>query len=81
MMFDVCLEGGSRWGLVSEFRGNLSVSLVAPECLQLLLTPLKSVQKLWTAEGVKGGLCSKLLKAHSSVFLTLICAKVSCKKH
>lgn len=57
------------------------MSLVAPEFLQLLLTPLKSVQKLGTAERVKGGLCSKLLKAFSKVFFTLICAKVSCKKH
>lgn len=61
-----CVLGGwLKMGLVSvaEFRGNMSVSLVAPEFLQLLLTPLKSVQKLWTIEGVKGGLRSKLLKA------------------
>lgn len=65
MMFGVCLEGGTRWGLVSaaEFSGNSSVSLVAHELLQLLLTPLKSVQKLWTAEGIKskkGGSHSKI---------------------
>lgn len=63
-MFGVCLEGGTRWGLVSvaEFSGNSSVSLVAHELLQLLLTPLKSVQKLWTPEGIKGGSHSKVLK-------------------
>lgn len=68
------------WGLVSvaEFWGNLSVSLVAPEFLQLLLTPLRSAQNLWTAEGVKD---SKLLKSYSNVFFTLICAEVSCNKH
>lgn len=73
MIFGVCLEGGTRWGLVSvaEFSGNSLVSLVAHELLQLLLTPLKSVQKLWTLEDVKGGPHSKLLKSYSTVFFSL----------
>lgn len=58
----------SRFVFVDEISGNSSMSSVRHELLWLLLTSLKSMQKLLlTSEPIRGGPHSKLLKTYSNI--------------